>query len=211
MNANKTDLTIILDRSGSMDPIKNDMNGGIAALLKDQAALPGECVVTLVQFDDSVETVYATVPAADAKVDLVPRGGTALYDAVGATIVKTGERLAALPEHERPGKVAVLIVTDGGENASKEYRGQQGLSRIAEMIKHQREAYSWQFDFLGANQDAVLTAKSFNISADDAMTFSTNSRGVSNTYGAVSSKLSSLRSGVSRGYTMQERIESQSS
>ena len=79
----------------------------------------------------------------------VPRGSTALYDAIGRTINEVGARLAATPEPDRPGKVIVAILTDGQENASTEF----SRETIATMISHQQKAYAWEFVFLAANHD----------------------------------------------------------
>ena len=100
----------------------------------------------------------------------VPRGGTALYDAQGKTIVALGEELAAMPESERPSKVIIMTLTDGMENSSKEYT----LAMISTLIKEQREKYNWDFVFLGANQDAVKTAGTMNIPMGSAITYSAN-------------------------------------
>jgi hypothetical protein len=98
---------------------------------------------------------------------LVPRGGTALLDAVGFAFAGEGEWLASLPEHERPGTVIAVIATDGMENSSREYNRTQ----IQEIIKRQQEAYNWQILFIGANMNAVQVASSYGISAQHAMTF----------------------------------------
>lgn len=85
---------------------------------------------------------------------------TALLDAVGRAINETGQRLAVMPEHERPGLVVFVIITDGQENSSHEFTKTQ----IKELIKHQQTKYAWQFTFLGANQDAFAEARSIGIS-----------------------------------------------
>ena len=91
---------------------------------------------------------------------MIPRWGTALLDAVGKAINDTGQRLAAMPESERPGLVMMIIVTDGGENQSKEFTKKQ----IADMTKHQEDKYNWQFTYLGANQDAFAEAGGMGMS-----------------------------------------------
>lgn len=114
-----TDVTVILDRSGSMESIATDVIGSFNVFLATQQRLPGECRLSLVQFDDEYEVVYAGVPIGEAPRmtdrTFVPRGMTALLDAIGRTIDATGRRLAALPEAERPGTVLVAIITDGLE------------------------------------------------------------------------------------------------
>ena len=119
-----THLYFLLDRSGSMQSIKSDIEGGFAAFVDEQRKGAGECRATLAQFDDVYEVVYADRPIADVPpLDLQPRNMTALHDAMGRLITDAGARLAALPESQRPGTVIVAIMTDGLENASKEWTG----------------------------------------------------------------------------------------
>ncbi|HRD61495.1 MAG TPA: VWA domain-containing protein, partial [Nocardioides sp.] len=115
-----TQLYFLLDRSGSMQSIKSDIEGGFAAFVDEQRAAAGSCRATLAQFDDAYDIVYADRPIAEVPaLDLQPRGMTALHDAMGRLITDTGQALAALPEDQRPGTVIVAIMTDGLENASK--------------------------------------------------------------------------------------------
>lgn len=104
----------------------------------------------------------------------MPRGMTALLDAIGRTIDDVGRRLAATEEARRPVKVIVAMLTDGMENASKDYTN----ARISEMIGHQKEKYGWEFIFLAANQDAIATARSMSISAEDAISYDASPAGV---------------------------------
>jgi hypothetical protein len=99
----------------------------------------------------------------------VPRGYTALLDAIGRSVNETGESLASMPESERPGLVTVMIVTDGGENSSKEFTNQ----KVREMIEHQTNVYSWKFSFLGANQDAFSTAGGLGINPSGVANYTT--------------------------------------
>lgn len=203
-----SDITIILDRSGSMDAIANDTVGGVARFIEDQRKLPGAATLTLVQFDHEYDVVHAALPLASVppftRERFVPRGNTALLDAIGRTIVSTGERLAALAEADRPGHVIVVIVTDGLENSSKEYR----RSQIHDMIKHQQETYQWTFLFLAANQDAIATAATVGVPPTAAMSFAPTTQGVSEAYRATSGIVGSLRSGgVARGYSDEDRAK----
>jgi hypothetical protein len=161
MRANLTDLTVVIDRSGSMQSCKTDAEGGMNSFIKAQKELPGDCNFSLVQFDTEYEFLYRAKPIRDVTLaySLVPRGHTALLDAVGRAIVETGERLKNMNEAERPGLVVFVIITDGQENASKEFK----RSKIKEMIEHQTNVYKWQFTFLGANQDAFAEAGAMGI------------------------------------------------
>lgn len=183
-NPDLTEIAIVLDRSGSMDIIRKDMEGGFATFLAEQRKIPDPCNVSLYQFDNAFDVVYEDRPLAEAPpLTLTPRGGTALLDALARAMALIGERLARKPEAERPGKVVVLVITDGQENASREATRAQ----VAEKIKHQREAYNWQFAFLGANLDSFAEARSLNVSPAAVQNFQANAQGVGDMY-AVSSK-----------------------
>lgn len=188
-----TDITIILDRSGSMESVADDTIGGFNRFLEDQKTGHGTATITLVQFDDRYETVYAGVPleAAPKLTDqtFVPRGSTALLDAIGKTIDETGVRLAAMREEDRPEQVVMVILTDGCENASRRY----DAHRIAEMIAHQREVYSWEFIFLGANQDAIATASAMGVAAGSSLTYAASSAGTNQAFDAVSRRMKTRR------------------
>lgn len=188
MDDQLTDLTILLDRSGSMASIRADMEGGLNALVKEQAAAPGRLVVSLFKFDDHCELAFSAIPGSDVRpIALEPRGSTALLDAIAQAIDMTGGRLAAMPEASRPGKVIVVIVTDGQENSSRHTTWPQAADRIVK----QRDGFAWQFIFLGANMDAIATAGQLNIAVADAMTF----RAAPMAVGAMSKSLSA---GLSR-------------
>ena len=170
MNKDLTELVLVLDRSGSMGSCVDDTEGGARNLLKEQREADGRCNVSYFRFDNTVERVYEGVDINSAEdIKLEPRGATALYDGIGQAINETGQRLSRLPEHERPGLVIVAIMTDGGENASVEYNSQ----KVKEMIEHQTDKYSWQFLFLGANQDAFATGGNIGISANKMSNYST--------------------------------------
>lgn len=190
MQENYTDVSVVLDRSGSMASVRADTEGGFNTFVNEQKKVPGKCLFSLYQFDDVYETVYEGRDVKDVpKLDLQPRNSTALLDAIGKTINKTGERLRNLSESQRPSKVVILVQTDGEENASKEY----SRDRIFEMIKHQREKYNWEFVFLGANQDAIATATSYGFSAKSSLTYAANSAGTSAVYGSLGKNLTKMR------------------
>ena len=153
MNKDLTDITLVIDRSGSMAKIKDDAEGGINTLISDQAKVEGKALLTIAQFDCKYEVVCNGANVGDIGTYwLAPRGMTALLDAVGRTINMVGERLSKMDESDRPGLVIIAIVTDGQENASREFTSTQ----IAEMIKHQKDVYGWKFLFL-CTDEAVLT------------------------------------------------------
>lgn len=190
---NKTDITIILDRSGSMDSVKSDTIGGFNSFLSEQQKVEGEASLSLVQFDDQYEVVYLdrALNSADKLTDATfqPRGSTALFDAVGRTINAVGQRLSSLPENERPDKVVLVVMTDGFENASREFNA----AKISELINHQRNVYKWEFMFIGANQDAILSARELGIPAGVALTYAANQEGTQIAFSMAASKIKNYR------------------
>ena len=162
MRPDLTDITLVIDRSGSMQAIRSDSEGGVNAFVAEQAQQPGEALLTLVQFDTEYEFVHRGVPVPQVPpYRLEPRGSTALLDAVGGAILDRGARLETMAEEDRPGLVVFVIVTDGEENSSTEF----SKDKIKEMITHQQDKYSWHFTFLGANQDAFAEAGGLGIHA----------------------------------------------
>jgi hypothetical protein len=167
-NADLTHLYFLLDRSGSMHTIVDDTVGGFDAFIAEQRKTPGECRVTLCQFDDHYDEVYADRPIADVpSLVLEPRGTTALLDAIARLVIDAGKRLAALPEDQRPGTVVVGLRTDGMENASREWTHPQ----VKELIERQTRDYQWQFLYLGADQDAIEVGMSIGVGAGHSVTY----------------------------------------
>jgi uncharacterized protein YegL len=198
MNRNYTHFTVILDRSGSMQNIAKDMEGGLNTLIEEQKKEDGKCTFSLYKFDDVVERdfFFAKIQSV-GQIDLLPRGATALNDCLAKAIVETGEYLRNLPETERPGLVSVVIVTDGYENASKEYKD---YSLIKKMIQEQESKYNWQFTYLGSNQDSMEVAQNYGLDVSKVSNYSANK--ASNVFRNTSGKLSAARSVMCAGGDM---------
>jgi hypothetical protein len=206
----RSDLThiyFLLDRSGSMQSIKSDTEGGFAAFVDEQRQAPGDCRVTLAQFDHEYDVVYSRVAVADVPpLELRPRGRTALLDAMGRLVTDAGDELGALPEHERPGTVIVAVMTDGLENASREWTH----SAIRSLVEQQTSAYSWQFLYMGADQDAIEVGTALGVDAQYSVTYG---RGrTKEALAAAAAKVSRLRgarvanpAAVMEAYTDAER------
>jgi uncharacterized protein YegL len=189
MRNDYADVTLVVDRSGTMVSCRLEAENGVNHYIDQQKKHPGKCVFSLVQFDSEYEFVHRGVPVQDVPpYKLYPRGMTALLDAVGRAINETGERLAAMPEEERPALVVFVIVTDGLENASHEFTKEQ----IRKMIECQQKVYSWQFTYLGANQDAFAEAGGLGITRDATANYSTaNSLMAFNAAGAMTGRMRS--------------------
>ena len=177
MKKGLTEIIYVLDRSGSMGHLTGDTIGAYNAYLTEQKAYKGETRITTVLFDDEYELLFDGAAVDDAYLDIEKyfvRGMTALYDALGKTILDVGNRLSHTPESERPEKVIMVITTDGYENASKEFTQHQ----VKNMIEHQTKKYNWQFLFFGANIDSAQTASSIGVSKKKAFNFVPSAAGV---------------------------------
>lgn len=177
MKKGLTELVCILDRSGSMWNIAKDAIGGFNSFLSEQKEVEGDANITMAIFDHDYEVIHDNVNLEEVE-ELTsevyyPRGGTALYDAIGRTMQSVGARLNETPEDERPENVIVAILTDGEENQSTEYSAE----KIKEMIKHQEDKYDWTFMYLAANQDAFDVGRTFGMSDYNSINFNANSGG----------------------------------
>lgn len=183
--ADRSEIIVLLDRSGSMAAIREDMEGGFDSFIQKQRELPGEFGVTLVQFDsEGIETLYESLPVQDVpNLQLDPRGTTPLLDAMGQTISRSIARKVA-------GRVVFLVITDGQENASHEFTKQQ-----IKTLVNQQTAASWTFSFLGANVDAFAEAGSLGILASASAPFVADSAGVASAFGMVSESVRQYRGG----------------
>jgi hypothetical protein len=199
---NYTALLLVIDRSGSMAVIRDDMVGGITTMLAEQATQPGKLTVDVVTFDTEIETQCSLADPRDVEVVLGPRGATALFDAIGQSVTAFGRVLASMPESERPETVQVVVVTDGEENSSREF----GLDAVRTLVTQQKEQYSWDFMFLGANQDAVLSGERLGFDADSSMTYSAGADAVSSMSASMGRYVSDVRAKSKRGFDDAERL-----
>jgi hypothetical protein len=194
-NAESTLVAIVLDRSGSMASVKDEVIGGFNKMLEENKQLPGKCLVTLVQFDDEYEVIYSAEPIEKVaplnENTYQPRAFTRLYDALGKTIDDVGIKLAAMAEDERPKKIIVVVLTDGMENASKEYSG----ARVQTMIAHQRDKYQWEFAFHGCQEAALQQARTLGVASQNVIGFVAGKEGTSRVMGVMSQGLRSYRGG----------------
>ena len=189
-------------------PFVKTPKAAVNTFIREQAQQAGNALLTLVQFDTQYEFVHQGIPVKRAPAyKLVPRGNTALLDAVGRAINETGDRLAKMAEADRPGLVVFVIVTDGHENSSREF----SKSQIKEMIERQQTQYCWQFTFLGANQDAFAEAGGMGIDAAGVANYAPDT--VMLAFVGTSKKVARMRKQrgagqtVSNEFTEQERKE----
>ena len=205
MKKDNSDITVVLDRSGSMSCLTGEVIGAFNTFVDDQKQVEGEATFSLIQFDDHYEVNYNAIDIQDVplldETTYVPRGMTALYDAVGKAIISTGKRLSKMDESERPDKIIFLIQTDGAENASKKH----SLNDVKSMIKEQQEKYFWEFVFLGSNIDAVGVATDIGIKRSKAMKYANNPQGTKDAFCSLSSNLASYRRGDKKDMSYEDR------
>ena len=181
---NYTDLNIILDRSGSMQSIARDMEGGLTTFLQKEKESGDDTKVSLFRFDGQYETVFVDKNIKDdIKIELTPGGSTALMDAVGKTIQHVEQKLSGMLEEEKPNRILFLIITDGEENSSVLYNKAQ----IKTMLSDKREKLAWDFVFMGVDEKSVMEQREhIGIKNTSSLGFEKSSRGVERAFGLVS-------------------------
>lgn len=206
MKKNLTELVFILDRSGSMSGLEGDTIGGFNSLIEKQRRQDGECFVSTVLFDNVSEVLHDRL-----KLEAIPkmtendytvRGCTALIDAIGGAIhhianIHKYARKEDVPEH-----TMFVIMTDGMENASHRYSSDE----VKQMIERQKEAFGWEFLFIGANIDSVETARHFGISEDRAVNYHADSEGTAVVFEAVSDTVGSMRASMPMSASWSKKI-----
>ena len=193
MKKDLTELVFILDRSGSMSDLTADTIGGFNSMIEKQKKENGECLVSLVLFDDMSEVIFDRVDIKDipplTDKEYYARGCTALIDALGSSIHHIGNVHKYARPDDVPNKTMFIITTDGLENASKMYSS----NKVKAMITRQKQRYNWEFLFLGANIDAVETAKRYGINRDRAVRFHNDPQGINLNYTSLSEAVSNYR------------------
>ncbi|ASR77579.1 hypothetical protein SEA_PARADIDDLES_95 [Streptomyces phage Paradiddles] len=187
------DIVLIVDRSGSMSRIKDEAEGALNRFLEDQKNVEGDVFVTYVQFDDVYETKFEKVGLANAAgtVSIEPRGMTALLDAIGKTVVNY------VPQTK---KTIYVIMTDGLENASKEWTVETVNRLITESKQHGDE-----FVYLGANQDAIAVGSKLGIPVASSLTFAADKAGLDAVSRSMTSYVTATRSGLAYEFTDEDR------
>ena len=193
MKKGLTEIVFILDRSGSMSGLEKDTIGGFNSTIEKQKKEEGEAFVSTILFDDKSEVLHDRVPLASVapltEKEYYARGCTALLDAIGGAIHHIGNVHKYAREEDRPEKTIFVITTDGYENASRKYTS----DRVKQMVERQKQKYGWEFIFLGANIDAIETAKNFGICEERAANFVNDESGIEVMYRAQCCLMSDIR------------------
>jgi hypothetical protein len=185
-------IVAIVDRSGSMYSIKGDAEGGLNTFLEKQKA-EGEARLTLAEFDNQYDLVHDDIVLEDFNgYELEPRGGTALYDAIGRTIIR-------VKDYAVDGVKFLVIVTDGGENASQEF---QSKTDIMKMISDMRDD-GWETIFIGADEASMEEARGLGIDMRTAFVAQKSGQGAQDMYSAVGAYATSMRGGNSKGASVR--------
>jgi hypothetical protein len=203
-------VSIILDRTGSMEVIRDDTIGGFNTFLKEQKEVPGEATITLAQFDsqDPYDVVYDFAPIADAREltreTYVPRAATPLLDAMGRGINDVEKKIADLPKKDQPTKVVLVVITDGQENSSREFRKDQ----VTKMVEEKQED-GWQVVFLGADLDGIDDALTVGIGRAQTLAFDNTAAGNRAAYKSMSANLTaySVADGLDFSFKVEDRAK----
>lgn len=193
MRKNLTEIVFILDRSGSMHGLEADTIGGFNSMIEKQKQADGDALISTVLFDNFSEVLHDRVDVKNivplTEKDYSVRGCTALLDAIGGAIHHIGNVHKYARSEDVPEHTLFVITTDGLENASRRYTSE----RVKQMIERQKAKYGWEFLFLGANIDAVETARGFGISVDRAVNYHSDSRGTQLNYEVLSETICQVR------------------
>lgn len=188
-----TEVVFIMDRSGSMSGLESDTIGGFNGMLEKQKKESGDAVISTVLFDDCMEVIHDRMEIRKVQKmtdkEYYVRGCTALLDAIGNAVHHIRNVHKYAREEDRPEKTIFIIITDGLENASRQYT----YTKVKEMIERQKDKYGWEFLFLGANIDSIHEAKRFGITEDRAVNFHSDSEGTALNYKVIGKTISTLR------------------
>ena len=207
MKKKLTEIVFILDRSGSMSGLEADTIGGFNSMIEKQKKAEGEAIVSTVLFNHENEVLHDRVNVKDiapmTEKDYAVRGSTALLDAIGGAIHHIGNVHKYARREDVPEHTMFVITTDGMENASHLYESE----KVKMMIERQKRKYGWEFLFLGANIDAVETARHFGISEDRAVNYHSDSEGTQLNYEVVSEAICAVRASAPLSADWKRRID----
>lgn len=199
MKKKRTELVFILDKSGSMSGLETDSIGGYNSMLAQQRALTDDCLITTVLFDNECLLLHDRLKLTKVKdmthKDYLVGGSTALLDAIGQTI----QHMSQVKDARN---VLFVIITDGQENASRQFT----VQTVKRLLEQQKEAKGWEYIFLGANIDAVETASRMGISPDHAADFLSDSEGTQLNYQVIADTITTYRTSGKLDEQLMDKI-----
>jgi len=204
-----THISVCLDRSGSMADMAKEVMGGFNHLVEEQLKVAGEATMTLVRFDNEYEVIndFVTLKDVDLLTDknFIPRGMTALLDAMGKTMDAVREKINGMPDKDKPQKAIFVFITDGRENSSREYTRARIFEMIYDLQKEKGEdKVQWDFVFIGANQDAIAEGGSIGIRAQASLTYDATGAGCTSAFSSLSRGLFSYRTDAKAAYAFED-------
>lgn len=207
MKKGLTEVVFILDRSGSMSGLEGDTIGGFNSMIEKQKKEEGEALVSTILFDNYSEVLHDRVEVSKIEPltdrDYTVRGCTALLDAIGGAIHHIGNVHKYARNEDVPEHTIFIITTDGMENASHQY----SREKIKAMIERQKTKYGWEFLFLGANIDAIETARSYGIDQDRAVEYNCDSVGTGLNFEAMSEAITTMRCSAPLTADWKKKVE----
>lgn len=207
MKKGLTEVVFILDRSGSMSGLEGDTIGGFNSMIEKQKKEGGEALVSTILFDNYSEVLHDRVEVSKIEPltdrDYTVRGCTALLDAIGGAIHHIGNVHKYARNEDIPEHTIFIITTDGMENASHQY----SRDKIKAMIERQKNKYGWEFLFLGANINAIETARSYGIDQDRAVEYNCDSVGTGLNFDAMSDAITTMRCSAPLTADWKKKVE----
>ncbi len=189
MSSTITEVIFIIDKSGSMRPLKEDTIGGYNSFVEKQKEGKGECYLSTILFSTDQKKIidHESIEKAKAMTgeDYQTSGNTALLDALGNSINEMSEYLKAKKDKR---KIIFVIITDGMENASKEY----DLSNVRQMIE-EKQKEDWEFIYLASNLDAFAEAKNMGICPKHVANYRHSGESVTICYEGISKAVRQMR------------------
>lgn len=207
MKKGLTELVFILDKSGSMAGLESDTIGGFNATIAKQKKEEGQALVSTVLFSTSSSVVHDRVDIREipqlTDKEYFVGGCTALIDAIGDAVRHIRNVHKYIREEDRPEHTLFVITTDGYENASRRYSSDE----VKKMLEEQKKTAGWEFLFLGANIDAVETAKTFGIDETHSVNYVADCAGIQYTHMMVAEAASAVRNGKKIGQAWKKKAE----
>lgn len=187
---NKADITVVLDRSASMEAMQGEAIHAFNDFVMEQRTVTGSAKMSLVQFNHQTEWTCVGVPIESVgelnRRDYRPNGNTAMLDAIGETIMVTRRRLK--DESEQP-MVIIVVITDGWENSSMEFTA----PGVRSLISESESRDDWRFVFLASDLSSVRDGVEMGFQPDRAIAMGLGGANYCDGVGLVSKKISEAR------------------